>query len=278
MGSVVFSQLDITVGNRSLIDQFEWDINCAKNDPEQFAEILATELGLGGEFKTAIAHSIREQIHVYVKSLLLIGHDFDGSPIQDDDLRQSFMPAVSNVIREEDAVENFTPVLIDLSDAEIDKIEKDRERDARRKRRQTRGRRGVILPDREPLKTHRTLLAVPSPAEMTDEQFLLAAGVVQPTITSSSHRASTPSSSHDGAAGGISGAGSLSASRRTGFRARPGEVRNGQQGDGGVGVRELWVSGECDTLVEEGAVGREGMTHDFNAFSQFRLVMSHDHA
>lgn len=51
MGSVVFSQLDITVGNRSLIDQFEWDINCAKNDPEQFAEILATELGLGGEFK-----------------------------------------------------------------------------------------------------------------------------------------------------------------------------------------------------------------------------------
>lgn len=41
------------------------------------------------------------------------------------------MPAVSNVIREEDAVENFTPVLIDLSDAEIDKIEKDRERDAR---------------------------------------------------------------------------------------------------------------------------------------------------
>lgn len=37
-------------------------------------------------------------------------------------------------------------------------------------------------------------------------------------------------------------------------------IRTGQQGDGGVGMRELWVFGECDTLVEEGTVGREGMT------------------
>ncbi|RUS24612.1 hypothetical protein BC938DRAFT_473326 [Jimgerdemannia flammicorona] len=51
----ILIKLDITVGNRSLIDQFEWDINCAKNDPEQFAEILATELGLGGEFKYVLS-------------------------------------------------------------------------------------------------------------------------------------------------------------------------------------------------------------------------------
>jgi hypothetical protein len=44
-------KLDITVGNRELIDQFEWDITCTKNSPESFAERLATELGLGGEFK-----------------------------------------------------------------------------------------------------------------------------------------------------------------------------------------------------------------------------------
>ncbi|CAG8617646.1 1714_t:CDS:10 [Cetraspora pellucida] len=150
--------IDVTVGNISLVDQFEWDINCQKNDPELFAEILTTELGLGGEFKTAIAHSIREQIQIYVKSLILVGHPFDGSPIQDDDLRQNFLPPVTNIIRREDAVEQHTPLLVELTEAEIDKIEKDRERDARRKRRQTRGRRGVILPDREPPKTHRTLL------------------------------------------------------------------------------------------------------------------------
>ncbi|CAG8627324.1 11846_t:CDS:10 [Dentiscutata erythropus] len=115
------------------VDQFEWDINCQKNDPEIFAEILTTELGLGG-------------------------HPFDGSSIQDDDLRQNFLSPVTNIIRREDAVEQHTPLLVELTEAEIDKIEKDRERDARRKRRQTRGRRGVILPDREPPKTHRTLL------------------------------------------------------------------------------------------------------------------------
>lgn len=43
--------LDITVGNRELVDQFEWDISCPKNSPEEFAHTLATELGLGGEFK-----------------------------------------------------------------------------------------------------------------------------------------------------------------------------------------------------------------------------------
>lgn len=44
-------RLDIIVGNRILNDQFEWDITCEKNSPESFAETMATELGLGGEFK-----------------------------------------------------------------------------------------------------------------------------------------------------------------------------------------------------------------------------------
>lgn len=44
-------KLDITVGNKELIDQFEWDVGCPKNSPEEFAEKLVTELGLGGEFK-----------------------------------------------------------------------------------------------------------------------------------------------------------------------------------------------------------------------------------
>ena len=44
-------KLDITVGNRELVDQFEWDISCPRNSPEDFATTLATDLGLGGEFK-----------------------------------------------------------------------------------------------------------------------------------------------------------------------------------------------------------------------------------
>ncbi|CAG8627522.1 803_t:CDS:10, partial [Ambispora gerdemannii] len=177
----ILIKLDVTVGNISLVDQFEWDINCQKNDPEFFSEILTTELGLGGEFKTAIAHSIREQVQIYVKSLILVGHPFDGSNVQDDDLRQNFLPALSSVVRKEEQVDQHTPILVELTEAEIDKIEKDRERDARRKRRQTRGRRGVILPDREPPKTHRTLLhntmLIPDPADETGYITVIASGM-----------------------------------------------------------------------------------------------------
>lgn len=31
-------------------DQFEWDINNAENSPEQFAECLCADMGLGPEF------------------------------------------------------------------------------------------------------------------------------------------------------------------------------------------------------------------------------------
>lgn len=44
-------KLDITVGNWELVDQFEWDIGYPRNSPEEFAQILATDLGLSGEFK-----------------------------------------------------------------------------------------------------------------------------------------------------------------------------------------------------------------------------------
>ncbi|KAF1806491.1 hypothetical protein FB192DRAFT_1273032 [Mucor lusitanicus] len=165
-------KLDITVGNWELVDQFEWDIGYPRNSPEEFAHKLATDLGLSGEFKTAIAHSIREQIHVHIKSLLLVGYEFNSNSIIDDEIRNSFLPYLRNIIRENSSVERFTPSMIELSDAAVARAEKDRMREARRKRRGTRARRGIILPDREPQKTHRTGFAVPPESELTDEQFL----------------------------------------------------------------------------------------------------------
>lgn len=55
-------QLNIHVGNTSLVDQVEWDMSEKENSPEMFAQKLCAELGLGGEFVTAIAYSIRGQI------------------------------------------------------------------------------------------------------------------------------------------------------------------------------------------------------------------------
>lgn len=108
-------------------------------------------------YRTAVAHCIREQVQTYQKSLYLVGHPSDGTAVQDDDLRLSFLPAVSYAARPMDQVQSFTPQLAHLSDGEIDRTEKERDKDMmRRKKRNTRGRRGVALPDREPIRTYRT--------------------------------------------------------------------------------------------------------------------------
>ncbi|KAH8986946.1 hypothetical protein EDB86DRAFT_3211773 [Lactarius hatsudake] len=153
----ILIRLDIGIGSMKLDDQFEWDIENPGASPEQFAEVYARELGLGSEFRTAIAHSIREQVHTYQKSLFLVGHPSDGTAVQDDDLRMSFLSPVTSVARPMDQVQAFTPILNYLSDSEMERNEKEREKEMnKRKKRNTRGRRGVALPDREPIKTLRT--------------------------------------------------------------------------------------------------------------------------
>ncbi len=53
--------LDIHVGKLNLRDRFEWDLS-SQLEPEEFARILANEMGLASEFISLISHSIREQI------------------------------------------------------------------------------------------------------------------------------------------------------------------------------------------------------------------------
>ncbi|TFK53091.1 SNF5-domain-containing protein [Heliocybe sulcata] len=150
-------KLDIIVGAIKLDDQIEWDLNNEDASPERFAEVYGRELGLAGEFITAIAHSIREQIHTFQKSLFLVGHPADGSIVQDDDLRMTFLPPLSSAARPMDQVSSFTPMLNYMDDSEIEKSEREREKEMnRRRKRNTRGRRGVALPDREPMRTYRT--------------------------------------------------------------------------------------------------------------------------
>lgn len=62
IGGLFALQLNIHVGNISLVDQFEWDMSEKDNSPETFALKLCSELGLGGEFVTTIAYSIRGQL------------------------------------------------------------------------------------------------------------------------------------------------------------------------------------------------------------------------
>lgn len=70
-------------------------------------------------------------MYVYIKSLLLTGYEFGDGPIDNDELRRSFLPAVRKVVRDNSYIERFTPTLIEVSDAEIAKIEKQRTRESR---------------------------------------------------------------------------------------------------------------------------------------------------
>ena len=42
----IMIELDITIGSFCLVDKFEWDIACKRNNPEEFAELLVLELNL----------------------------------------------------------------------------------------------------------------------------------------------------------------------------------------------------------------------------------------
>jgi SWI/SNF-related matrix-associated actin-dependent regulator of chromatin subfamily B member 1 len=136
-----------------LEDQFEWDVGCATNSPEQFATLYTTELGLPGEFTTAIAHQIREQVHAYRKTVSLLGA---GHVTDDDDLRPAFLPPVTrgSVARSVETASAHMPLLNYMSDGEIERTERERDKELKRKRRTARGRAlGTrLMPDR----THRT--------------------------------------------------------------------------------------------------------------------------
>ncbi|KAK4054899.1 SWI/SNF chromatin-remodeling complex subunit [Microbotryomycetes sp. JL201] len=163
-------RLDVTQDNVQIVDKFEWDLSDSLNSPEDFAEIYAADLGLSGEFKTAIAHSIREQLDMYVRSLCIIGYT-PGTFITDEELRSEFLAHVAEPIREDPS--DYTPLINYLTPEELERNDREREREVRRKRRQTKGR-GTTLPERDRPKTHRT--TVPKPSKEPIAPFLDARG------------------------------------------------------------------------------------------------------
>jgi SWI/SNF-related matrix-associated actin-dependent regulator of chromatin subfamily B protein 1 len=94
---------------------------------------------------------------MYQKSLFLVGHPSDGTPIQDEELRQAFLPSLATGARPMDQVQAYTPLLNSVSDSDIERNEKEREKEmTKRRKRNQRGRRGIVIPDREPIRTYRT--------------------------------------------------------------------------------------------------------------------------
>jgi SWI/SNF-related matrix-associated actin-dependent regulator of chromatin subfamily B protein 1 len=156
----IMIKLNITIGRVTLIDQFEWDINNPQNLPEDFAKNMALENALSGEFTTAIAHSIREQSQLYTRSLWLTNHMFDGRPVEDPDVRDSFLSAPSHsTFRPQQAQKDWMPYLYEMSEAELERTETSMSREHRVQKRQLNRRGGPALPDlKERQRTVRSLL------------------------------------------------------------------------------------------------------------------------
>uniref|UniRef100_A0A6G1S976 SWI/SNF-related matrix-associated actin-dependent regulator of chromatin subfamily B member 1 n=1 Tax=Aceria tosichella TaxID=561515 RepID=A0A6G1S976_9ACAR len=119
----VLIKLNVHVGNISLVDQFEWDLSEKNNTPEQFAMKLCSELGLGGEFVTTVAYSIRGQI------------SWLNSNQKTYAFSEAQLSAIEFPYRSQDEGDQFSPFLETLTDAEMEKKIRDQDRNTRRMRR-----------------------------------------------------------------------------------------------------------------------------------------------
>lgn len=94
----------------------EWDMSEKENNPETFAMKLCAELGLGGEFVTAIAYSIRGQLSWHQRT-----YAFSEAPLG----------LVDVPFRSQSDADQWSPFLETLTDAEMEKKIRDQDRNTR---------------------------------------------------------------------------------------------------------------------------------------------------
>lgn len=114
--------IDLNVGTTHLKDKFEWPLFPTADSvtPEEFAKALCADMGISGEFIPAISYSIREQVCLARMNL----DDAEPAP-----------PIRSRPFRNDIQEEVWEPELRELTEEEIDRIVREKERQSRRLRR-----------------------------------------------------------------------------------------------------------------------------------------------
>lgn len=133
----VVVELSVNLDKQLYEDKFEWDLNQEDVLPEDFADIVVSDMGLSLEFKPAIAHSLHEMAIRLKKEI------FDGTYNVELQKYQQLTGLIfeRNVrIRTDSSIHNgnavWEPFIEILSPWEIEKREIERERNIRRLKRE----------------------------------------------------------------------------------------------------------------------------------------------
>ena len=129
--------LNINLQNKLYTDKFEWSLLHPAGMAEEFAQVTCADLGLGGEWVSAIAHGIYEAVLRLKKEVCESGgFAVGGSGMEIDNQAVSGMEAGWRY--DPDALgDEWEPKVETLSKEEIERREGDRERQIRRLRRET---------------------------------------------------------------------------------------------------------------------------------------------
>ncbi|KDQ16751.1 hypothetical protein BOTBODRAFT_30664 [Botryobasidium botryosum FD-172 SS1] len=132
----VILALDVQIGTYHLIDHIEWDLSPPSSSlkpvvtPESFARHLCADLGLTGEAAPLIAHAMHEEILRHKRDAIEWG-------VLGGDQRRKGSKVLKGVWRDWVEAKEYGPRLEVLSAEEMEKREMERERAARRLRRDT---------------------------------------------------------------------------------------------------------------------------------------------
>ncbi|GJN90717.1 hypothetical protein Rhopal_003731-T1 [Rhodotorula paludigena] len=126
----VVVNLDVQIGTLHLTDKLEWDLSSSLT-PELFAATLVRDLSLSSSAAPLIAHALHEELLRLKRSCLELGL------LSADDATRNRRgaKALEGVWREWNDADKFGPKVERMSLDELDRVEADRERAARRQKR-----------------------------------------------------------------------------------------------------------------------------------------------